>query len=120
MPRDFPFDACRDLLGLLRAVFAAEKHRNFPNPRKLRSLERLARELQQAVTLAATHDPGTLPYAKALGMADGVARRLGDVIELTDPVMPILEVAGKRVRLRKRRTAERAGWAIERRRKGGG
>jgi hypothetical protein len=52
-------------------------------------------------------------------MADGVARRLGDVVEITDPVMPILEVAGKRVRPRKR-AAERASWASERRRKGGG
>jgi hypothetical protein len=117
--RDFPFEACRDLLGLLRAVFAAEKRRSFPKPRKLKTLERLARELQDAVTLAATHDPGTLPYEKAMGMADGVARRLGDVVELTDPVMPILEAAGKRVRPKKQ-AAERASWASERRRKGGG
>jgi hypothetical protein len=118
VPRDFPFEACRDLLGLLRAVFAAEQRRSFPNARKLRTIERLARDLQQAATLAATHDPGTAPYAKALGMADAVARRLGDVIEITDPVMPILEAAGKRVRPR-RRAAERESWA-ERRRKGGG
>jgi hypothetical protein len=115
VPHDFAFEACRDLLGLLRAIFAAEKRRSFPKPRKLKTLERLARDLQQAVTLAATHDPGTLPYEKARGMADGVARRLGDVVAIT----PILDAAGKRVRPRKR-APERASWASERRRRGGG
>jgi hypothetical protein len=120
-PRDFPFDAVRDLLGLMRAMWRAEKRRNFPSGRKLRALEGFARELKHASTLAATHDPGTLPYAKAIGTADGVARRLADVIDITDPVMPVLEEAGRRVRL-KPRTAARAprDWAVGTRRKGGG
>src|SRR5689334_18251784 len=96
-PRDFPFDAVRDLLGLMRAMWRAEKRRNFPSARKLKTLERFARELQDAQKLAATHDAGTAPYEKALSVADAVARRLADVIDVTDPVMPVLEAAGRRV-----------------------
>lgn len=120
-PRDFPFDAARDLLGLMRAMWRAEKRRSFPSARKLKALERFARELQEAQRIAATHDPGTAPYQKALAAADGVARRLADVVDVTDPVMPVLEAAGRRVQRRARATRRAPlDWAVGARRRGGG
>jgi hypothetical protein len=46
---------------------------------------------------AEQHDPGTAPYERALSHADGVAFRLADVVQVYDPLEPVLKAAGDRV-----------------------
>jgi hypothetical protein len=123
VPADFRPDAVRDLLGLLRAMYAAERRKNFPRRRRLVALERAARALKDALATAAVHDPGTAPYVRAVGTANAVATRLTDLIEVTDPIEPVLRAAGARVRPRAAKPAQRGvpRWAVgDRRRKGGG
>jgi hypothetical protein len=100
-------------------MYRAEKRKSFPRRRRLVALERAAKALKEALATAAVHDLRTAPYERAVATANMVATRLADLIELTDPVEPVLRAAGERVRQR-RRAPERASWANERRRKGGG
>jgi hypothetical protein len=92
-------------------MWAAEKSRPFPGAVKLRKIERLARELAGAIASADVHDPGTAPYERALSRADGVARRVADVVECYDPIEPVVTVAGKRVRGKYRSAA--AAWELK-------
>jgi hypothetical protein len=98
--RPFPFDAVRDLIGLLRAIYAAEKRRAFPSQSRLLAVQRAAKALHDATAMAAVHDPGTAPYRRAVGIAESVTAKLADLIELTTPMEPVLLIAGARVRRR--------------------
>jgi hypothetical protein len=98
VPRVFPFEPARDLLGTLRALYAHEKAKPFPPTVKLRKIERLAKELSGAIASAKWHDPGTAPYERALSRADGVAFRVADLVDIVDTLEPILKAASHRVR----------------------
>ncbi|HEX4338091.1 MAG TPA: hypothetical protein VH062_19410 [Polyangiaceae bacterium] len=98
MPRLFPFEPARDLVGILRSVYVHERSKPRPDGRKLRRIERLATELTAAMTSAEQHDLGTAPYERALSRADGAAFRLADVVQVYDPLEPVLKAAGDRVR----------------------
>jgi hypothetical protein len=97
MPREFPTEAARDLIGVLRAMYAAEKERPFPGAMRLRRIERLGQELQRALALSEQHDAGTAPYDRALSLAEGVVLRIGDLVDVTHPIEPVLLAAGRRV-----------------------
>lgn len=117
MPRHFPFEPARDLLGILRALYACEKAKPFPPVRKLRKIERLARELGDAMLSAEQHDPGTAPYERALSRADGVAHRIRDVVDVFDSLEPVVKAAIDRVLGRKPKEQERRStWSTGRRR----
>jgi hypothetical protein len=121
VPSDFPFDAVRDLVGLLRGMWAAEKRRSFPSAKRLRALEKAAQELKAAMSTAAVHDAGTAPYERAKATAEAIATRLADLVELTTPMEPVLQVAGERIRKVRRRSTEKVPhWAKGRQRNGGG
>ncbi len=107
MPRHFPFDPARDVLGILRALYAYEKAKPFPPTRKLRKIERLARELGEAMMSAEQHDPGTAPYERALSRADGVAHGLREVVDIVDSLEPVVKAAIDRVLGRKPKEQER-------------
>ncbi len=116
--RRFPFEPARDLLGILRALYAYEKAKAFPPARKLRSIERLARDLSLSMATAEQHDPGTAPYERALSLADGVALRVADVVDIVDPLEPVLKAASHRVRgSRPKEQERRFQWATDRKRR---
>ncbi len=118
MTRRFPFEPARDLLGILRALYAYEKSKPFPPVRKLQKIERLARELGEAMAMAEQHDPGTAPYERALTRADGVAHRVAGVVDIVDALEPVLNAARDRVRGRRPKEQERRfTWATGRRRR---
>jgi hypothetical protein len=79
--RSFPFEAVRDLVGLLRALYLAERALAHPARARLAAIKGIAEELQAATRMAAPHDPGTAPYERALAMADAATRKLGSAIE---------------------------------------
>jgi hypothetical protein len=103
--REFPFEAVRDLIGLLRALYAAEKGKASPSPRRLAAIESLAETLRRSRRIAADHDPGTAAYERAIASAESVVPRLADLVTLVDAVAPLLKAAGDRVRGRRSRGA---------------
>jgi len=93
----FPFEAARDLLGILRALYAADKARG-AGQRRLRRIREVALELRRAMDLAADHDAGTPAHRAAIRDAERATRRLADLVDVTTPLEPMLLAAGERVR----------------------
>jgi hypothetical protein len=117
LPRRFPFEPARDLLGILRALYAYEKSRPFPQTVKMRQIAKLATELSNAMNSAEWHDPGTAPYERALSRAEGVALRVADVVTVVDSLEPVLMAASDRVRGRASKATEREQrWAVGKKR----
>lgn len=59
-----PLSALRDLIGLTRAIYAAEKADRAP-PERLAKIARIGRDLQEALKMAKEAKPGTLAYYAA-------------------------------------------------------
>jgi hypothetical protein len=93
----FPFEAVRDLVGILRALYAADKARG-AGERRLVAIEELARELRGAVELALEYAPGTLGHSAAWERAERATHRLADLVDVTTSAEPLLRAAGERVR----------------------
>jgi hypothetical protein len=101
-PNDFPDEPARDLLGLLRTMWLVEHRKSFPSPRRLHELEAIAYELKDAMLEARRSAPGSERYVESIRRADAVVARLADLVVVTDPALPVLEVAGARIRRRRR------------------
>jgi hypothetical protein len=92
----FPFEAVRDLLGIVRATYAWAR-----GARRTKDMQRLARAgrlLREALVLAVEHQPGTMGHGAAWQKADAAMEELGQVVDVLMPARPIIEAAGKRVR----------------------
>ncbi len=92
----FPFEAVRDLLGILRAMYAATRARAGAE-RQLASIRRIGDELRAAVDLALEHEPGTLGHARAWQRAEHATAELGDLVDCTTPLEPTLAAAARRI-----------------------
>ncbi|HVY49432.1 MAG TPA: hypothetical protein VHB21_26250 [Minicystis sp.] len=100
----FPAEAVRDLLGLVRAMYAAAKAAGAPSA-ELRRVERIGASLHKALELAATTTPGSLGHAAAWRRAEEATEAVGDLVDALTPAAPIvtaarLRVSGARVALR--------------------
>jgi hypothetical protein len=97
--RPFPVEAVRDLVGILRVMYAEEAQRRHHSKQKLERIAQAARELKLALGMAAPHDPGTAPYERAIGKAEGAVKTLELIFPGVLERMPdLLRVAGSRVR----------------------
>lgn len=98
----FPFEPVRDLIGILRVMYAEEARHEHPSKRQLTAVKKLADELLAAARAAAAHDPGTAPYERAIVRAEGATRRLDEVLEDRigggQTLDDIVRTAGSRVR----------------------
>ena len=104
----FPFEAVRDLIGILRAMYAAERAGRH-DVQRLRRIRSVAERLHLAQELALEHDPETLGHAAAWRHAERATQELGELIDLTTPLEPTLEAASRRVTDVGHRDARRVG-----------
>ena len=98
MPRrdePLPVEAIRDLLGIVRAVYEAEK-RGGASKALLARIERVGRLLHNAVALAGSA-PGTMGHRAAWEQAEEGARRAADLVDMLTPAEPIVKAAMGRV-----------------------
>ena len=93
----FPFEAVRDLVGILRALYAADKARG-GSERRLSEIRRVALELRRATDLALEHEPGRTGHRAAWERAERATLHLADLVDVTTPLEPTLMAAGERVR----------------------
>lgn len=93
----FPFEAARDLLGLVRAVYAAAQARG-AEPERLRAIAEVGAELRQAMELASAHPPGTLGFSSAWARAERAAARVGELVDALTPAAPLVRAAVARAR----------------------
>jgi hypothetical protein len=103
----FPFEAARDLLGILRAFYAADRARG-PAERRLSRIRAVAVELTRAMELAQEHEAGTAGHRAAIRGAEAATRRLADLVDVTTPLEPTLLAAGERLRAGAPRETERS------------
>lgn len=102
----FPFEAVRDLLGVVRAIYAAGKA-NGAGRAELARIARVGAELALAIELAADARPGTVGHAAAWKRAEQATRRVGDLVNVLTPAEPLVaaaqaRVSGARVALRRK------------------
>ncbi len=103
----FPLEAVRDLLGVVRSIYAAAKQRGAPRAELLR-ISRIGRELGDAIDLAVSTRPGTVGHRAAWQHAEEATRRVGDLVDALTPAEPLIvaargRVSGARVALKKPR-----------------
>jgi hypothetical protein len=98
VPRDapFPFEAARDLLGILRAMYAAAKAEG-KGERKLAAIRDVGRDLRAAMDLALECEPNTLGHAAAWARAEEATLRLSELVDCTTPIEPALNAAAERL-----------------------
>lgn len=106
----FPFEAVRDLLGVVRAMYAAARSAN-AGPRQLARIAAIGADLSESMNLAAGTRPGTLGHAAAWRRAEEATRRVGDLVDSLTPAEPLVAAARERVagarRVVRRKTPER-------------
>ena len=92
----FPLEAVRDLLGLVRAVYAARAAEG-AGAVTLAKIAVIGVDLAQALELGEAHAPGTLGHAAAWKRAERAATAAADLVALTDGAEPIVLAAMGRV-----------------------
>ncbi|MCC6552239.1 MAG: hypothetical protein IT372_04355 [Polyangiaceae bacterium] len=93
----FPFEAARDLLGVVRALYAAARARH-ADADKLRAIEAVGAELSQAIALASAHPPGTLGFSSAWARAERASALAGELVDAMTPAEPMIRAAVGRAR----------------------
>ncbi|HEY4116797.1 MAG TPA: hypothetical protein VGM56_03025 [Byssovorax sp.] len=86
----------RDLLGIVRAMYAAAKAQGREQG-ELRRIARVGGELSRALGLAASSGPGTLGQAAAWRRAEAAAERVGELVDAITPAEPLVTAARQRV-----------------------
>lgn len=101
LPRPFPRDVVRDLLGIARALYRAERAKALPDPSWLARLADAGRLLRRALDMAGKHGPDTLGGRAALDWAEKGTEALGQLVADSEPIARA--VAATAARLRRRR-----------------
>ncbi len=100
-----PVEAIRDLLGLVRGLYAA-RQREFAGKFALAELEAIGNQLKNALRLAKS-SPGTVGYRSAWSQAEDACARIGRMVANL-PTAMVVESAVIRVRkIRKIEPTER-------------
>ena len=86
-----PREAIRDLLGVVRALYRAEKTGS-ARPAELKRLEGIGRRLVYAIELAGSR-PGSVGGRAAWEHAEAACKELGEVVEHFTLAMPMVEAA---------------------------
>ncbi|HEX7669237.1 MAG TPA: hypothetical protein VF395_06640 [Polyangiaceae bacterium] len=87
------------MIGILRVMYAEEAQRRHHSKKKLERIAEAARELKGALAMAAPHDPGTVPYERAIDKAETAVKTLELIFPgVLDRMPDLLRVAGSRVR----------------------
>lgn len=92
----FPAVAVRDLIGIVRAMYAAAKLSGAGSV-ELAKIERVGRDLASALALAQRSAPGTIGYSAAWKRAEEASLRAGDLVDALTPAEPLVRAARARV-----------------------
>lgn len=92
----FPLEAVRDLLGLVRTMYAAAKAGGAGRSHLAR-IARIGADLSQAIDLASDTRPGTVGHSAAWRRADDATRRVCDLVDSLTPAEPLVKAASARV-----------------------
>lgn len=95
LPRSFPREVVRDLLGITRALFRAERSKSSPDPSALARLEDIGRRYRRALDMAGKHPPDTMGGRAALSWAMGATEDLGKYVADSEAIAPVAATAAR-------------------------
>lgn len=76
----FPRQAVRDLLGIVRGLYRAERASELPDARRLEKLEEVGTQYRLALELGIKCEPDTVGGRAARGWAEKATATLGEVV----------------------------------------
>lgn len=89
VPRSFPAQTVRDLIGIARLLYRTWYSANRGDSR-LPELVAIGKDLQAALTLAAASAPGTRRHRQAWELAEIATHRLGGTLDAYVAVKPLV------------------------------
>jgi hypothetical protein len=92
----FPAAAVRDLVGIVRAMYVAAKLGG-AGKNELTRIERVGRDLADALELASRSGPNTIGYSAAWKKAEDASRRACDLVDALTPAEPLVHAARSRI-----------------------
>lgn len=92
----FPLEAVRDLLGVIRAIYAAAKEGGAGRGELLR-IARLGQMLARSIELCRSSTEGSTERDEAWRLAETATRRVGELIDVLTPAEPLVTAASDRV-----------------------
>ncbi len=92
----FPFEAVRDLLGVVRALYAAAKDAGAGRG-ELQRIAKVGSELRETLDLGVSTRPGSVGHRAAIARAEEATRRVGDLVDALTPAEPLVVAARGRV-----------------------
>lgn len=92
----------RDMLGLVRAIYLAEKADNAPAHR-LNRISMVGRDLKAAIAMARQATPGTLSHFAAWQAAERATNAVCDLVDVLTMAEPIVRASVNRIVLPPRR-----------------
>jgi hypothetical protein len=93
----FPIDAARDLLGVVRSLYAEAVTRG-AGAVDLQRIARVGRALDDAIGLAASHPPGTVGHCAAWRKGEQAARDACGLVDCLMGAEAVVTAARARVR----------------------
>jgi hypothetical protein len=92
VPRPFPAQTVRDLIGIARLLYRTW-HASNGGDTRLPQLVAIGKDLQAALTMAAASKPGTRRHRQAWELAEVATHRLGSILDAYVGVKPLVTSA---------------------------
>ena len=92
MPRPFPAQTVRDLIGIARLLYRTWRGASSGDTR-LSELVAIGKDLQASLTMAAASKPGTRRHRQAWELAEVATHRLGGILDAYVAVKPLISSA---------------------------
>ena len=96
MPRPFPTQTVRDLIGIARLLYRTWQAANAGDTR-LPELVAIGKDLRAAATIASATQPGTRRHRDAWELAEVATHRLGSILDAYVAVKPLVTSAFRTV-----------------------
>jgi hypothetical protein len=98
IPIPFPRDAVRDLLGITRALFRAERSKPTPDPSRLARLQDAGTRYREALDMGSKYASDTMGGRAALSKAEAATITLGELVAESDMMVGAVVATGQRLR----------------------
>jgi hypothetical protein len=98
LPILFPKDAVRDLLGITRALFRAERAKASPDPSRLARLQDVGTRYREALDMGTKYPSDSMGGRAALTKAEAVTVTLGELLAESDMMVDAVVATGQRLR----------------------
>jgi len=92
VPRAFPVQTVRDLIGIARLLYRTWRAANTGDPR-LPTLVAIGKDLRTSLTIANVSEPGTRRHKQAWDLAEGATHRLSSMLDAYVAVKPLITSA---------------------------